>query len=302
LGTGALGSNTIGLNNVAVGSGALAANTQGSSNTAIGAGALAINTSGAGNTAVGDHTITSIATGDNNTAFGAGALQHNALGINNTALGRSSLGGSTSGGGNVAVGYFAGATATGPRLSIFIGNEGLAADTETIKIGVQGEQTSAFIGGIRGITTGQNNAVAVLIDSQGQLGTVSSSRRYKDDIQPMADPGAALMKLRPVSFRYKKPFANGSTPLQYGLIAEEVADVMPYLAVFNDKGQPETVKYHELPTFLLAGWQAQQKTIAAQADEIAALKKRVAATERLEARLARIEATLPQTKAAALRQ
>ena len=73
-----------------------------------------------------------------------------------------------------------------------------------------------------------------------------------------------LARLRPVSFRYKKPYADGSKPIQYGLIAEEVAEVFPYLAVFNDKGQPETVKYHLLPTFLLAGYQEQQRIIAEQ--------------------------------------
>src|SRR5690242_20641068 len=106
----------------------------------------------------------------------------------------------------------------------------------------------------------------------------------------MADVSAMLAKLRPVTFRYKKPQNGGEHPLQYGLIAEEVAEVFPDLAVFKD-GQPETVKYHLLPSFLLAGWQAQQKTIAAQASRI----------EALEARLARLEAALPQVKAAALR-
>ena len=79
---------------------------------------------------------------------------------------------------------------------------------------------------------------------------------------------AMLAQLRPVTFRYRKPYDDGSKPIEYGLIAEEVAEVFPYLAVFNDKGQPETVKYHLLPTFLLAGYQAQQRVIAEQAEEL----------------------------------
>src|SRR5690242_13943639 len=119
----------------------------------------------------------------------------------------------------------------------------------------------------------------------------------------MADVSAMLAKLRPVTFRYKKPQNGGAHPLQYGLVAEEVAGVFPDLAVFKD-GQPETVKYHLLPTFLLEGWQAQQKTIAVQADKIEALsseaRRQKEVNAALEARLARLEAALPQTKAAAL--
>ncbi len=115
----------------------------------------------------------------------------------------------------------------------------------------------------------------------------------------MADVSAMLGKLRPVTFRYKQAQDDGAHPLQYGLIAEEVAEMFPDLAVFNKDGQPETVKYHLLPSFLLAGYQAQQNTIAAQA-------RRASPAERGEclARSAarRLEALLPQTKAAALRQ
>ena len=112
----------------------------------------------------------------------------------------------------------------------------------------------------------------------------------------MGAMGDMLARLRPVSFRYKKPFADGSKPIQYGLIAEEVAEVFPYLAVYNTAGQPETVKYQELPALLLEGFQEQQHVIAAQAQELTkqqaindAQAKRLA---EMEARLAAIEATL----------
>jgi hypothetical protein len=142
--------------------------------------------------------------------------------------------------------------------------------------------------GIAGVTVA--NSAAVLIDTAtGQLGTISSSRRYKEDIAPMSNMSAMLGRLRPVTFHYKQGHDDGTRSLQYGLIAEEVAEVFIDLAVFKD-GQPETVKYHLLPPLLLAGYQAQQNTIAAQADKIDAL----------EDRLRRLEALLPQTKAAAL--
>jgi Chaperone of endosialidase len=84
---------------------------------------------------------------------------------------------------------------------------------------------------------------AVLVDSNGQLGTVSSSRRYKEDIQDMEDASNGLLELRPVKFRYQQPYADGSKPLDYGLIAEEVAEVYPNLVVKNKDGQVETVQY-----------------------------------------------------------
>jgi hypothetical protein len=177
-------------------------------------------------------------------------------------------------------------------------------DDATIKIGTQGTQTTAFMAGIRGMTTGTADAVNVMIDSNGQLGTANSSRRYKYDIETLADMSAMLGKLRPVSFRYKQAQNGGDHPLQYGLIAEEVAEVFPDLAVFKD-GAPETVKYHLLPAFLLAGWQAQQHTISAQAEKIDAQEEKIAAQARdielLKDRLARIEATMPPVTRAALR-
>jgi hypothetical protein len=101
------------------------------------------------------------------------------------------------------------------------------------------------------VTTDAADAIPVLIDSNGQLGRISSSRRYKDDIRDMADASSRLQQLRPVTFRYVKPYANGARPIQFGLIAEEVAEVFPELTVFNKDGQPETVKYQDLVPLLI---------------------------------------------------
>ena len=109
----------------------------------------------------------------------------------------------------------------------------MSTDNATIRIGLIGDnsqspghaQTSFFAAGIRGVTTGNNDAVPVVIDSNGQLGTVNSSRRFKEDIRDMGDASIGLLRLRPVTFRYRKPFADGSRPIQYGLIAEEVEDI-----------------------------------------------------------------------------
>ena len=123
------------------------------------------------------------------------------------------------------------------------------------------------------MTTANANAVAVLIDSAGQLGTISSSRRFKEDIQDMGEMSRRLLRLRPVTFRYKQASADGSKPLQYGLIAEEVAEVFPELVAYDKDGQPTTVFYHIMPSLLLNELQQQQSQIAAQQERIDRLEK-----------------------------
>ena len=111
------------------------------------------------------------------------------------------------------------------------------------------------------MTTVNANAIPVLIDSAGQLGTVSSSRSVKKDIRDMGDATDRLLELRPVTFRYKQEQtlpSGGEVPPEYGLIAEEVAEVFPDLVVYDEKGQPFTVKYHEMAPMLLNEMKKQQ--------------------------------------------
>ena len=150
-----------------------------------------------------------------------------------------------------------------------------------------GSGQRAFIHGIRFRTTDTADAIPVLIDSEGQLGTISSSGRYKESIQDMGKHSALLNELRPVTFRYKKPFADGTKPIQFCLIAEEVAEVFPELVVLDEQGKPETVKYHLLSSLLL---NELQKLRSEKDVEIAALKQRLALVEQRSARLAKLEA------------
>ena len=307
LGFGALGSNTTGFGNTAVGQGALA-NNMNSQNTAIGAVALTNNTTGFDNTAGGIQSLWQNTTGSANTAFGAGALDLNTTGQSNTAfgfasmhlnstasyntaLGLWSLGTLTSGDNNIAVGNYAGYILANGSYNIYIGggyNYGGANESNVIRIGSPNQQTASFIAGIRGITTGNNDAIPVYIDSTGQLGTISSSQRFKKDIDNMGDATSNLMRLRPVTFRYKQPFADGSEPIQYGLIAEEVGEVYPELVAHSADGQVETVKYQVLDSMLLNEYQKQQKKITEQQTLI----------ESLESRLAKLEQLLQQSSTA----
>jgi hypothetical protein len=136
-----------------------------------------------------------------------------------------------------------------------------------------------FITGIRGITTANNNAIPVLIDSSGQLGTVSSSRRYKEDIHDMADASRRLLQLRPVTFRYTQAYGDGSKPQQFGLIAEEVAEVFPELAVRDAEGRIDTVHYETLNVLLLNELQKQQRELQQAREENQRRQERMEALE-----------------------
>jgi hypothetical protein len=229
----------------------------GARNTALGAEALSLADVGGAvgtldNTAVGERALRET-WGNNNTAVGSAALDVVNAGDDNVAVGANALGAVTSGANNIAVGTGAGGALTSGSDNIFIGHPGVATDSSTIRIGRAFTHTRFFVNGVRGITTGNNNAQTVVIDSAGQLGTVSSSRRTKFDIADLDSAvTAGLQALRPVQFRYRQAFADGSTPLQYGLIAEEVQEVLPELVATDDEGQPASVKYHVLPALLLA--------------------------------------------------
>jgi hypothetical protein len=194
----ALLGNTTGINNTASGYFALGANTTGSNNSADGQQALLNNTAGSANTASGSFALLANTIGDSNTAAGATALQTNTTGSNNTAIAVGALVSNTTGSNNIALGRAAGLALTTGDNNIHIGNFGVAAEGGTIRIGDL--QTRAFVAGIRGVGTGIMDAINVVIDSAGQLGTVSSSRRFKDDIADMEAASHALMKLRPVTF------------------------------------------------------------------------------------------------------
>lgn len=262
-----------GIGQVGVGAGALGASSSGDANTAVGFNALQANTSGANNTAVGSTALAANTSGANNTGLGAGALAQIAGANNsNTGVGGSALLFLTAGSFNTAVGYNAGNGLATGSSNIYVGaSAGSAAESSTTRIG--GSQSRAFIAGVRGATTGTADAIAVMVDSAGQLGTVSSSVLVKDAVADMGDATAALMKLRPVTFRYAE--YGPDSRLQYGLIAEEVDQVYPGLVAKRKDGSAETVMYHFLPPMLLNELQKQQRKIEKQAGEIAELRKMI---------------------------
>jgi acetyltransferase-like isoleucine patch superfamily enzyme len=167
--------------------------------------------------------------GSSNTASGYFALLYNTTGSNNTASGYGALYLNT-GSNNIALGYEAGVNVTTGSDNIEIGNEGATGDNKVIKIGTNQKKT--IIAGIYSNTA--ISGLAVVIGSNGELGTVSSSERFKTAIAPMRSNTAKLLDLRPVTFHYK---ADPQGTLRYGLIAEEVAKVYPELVVRDEKGR-----------------------------------------------------------------
>jgi hypothetical protein len=243
--------------NVAVGFQALYKNTLGHRNTAVGTVAMKENLTGNLNVAIGVGALDDNTDGSYNHAIGWTALGSNTTGAHNTAIGARSLFGLTTGSNNVAIGYYAGRfTSLTSSNNILINNTGVG-EQNTLRIG-QGtgfgarELNKAFIYGIDGKTPGPD-AAAVQIGTNGQLGVQASSRRVKQDIEEV-DPAIAdrLLALHPVAFRYREHVAvDPDTPPEFGLIAEEVAEVFPELVIFGDDGQPVTVKYHLLSSLLL---------------------------------------------------
>jgi hypothetical protein len=255
--------NTTGFDNAASGASALYSNTTADYNTASGYGALYSNN------------------GNSNTASGYQALYANATGIQNTATGVHALASNTSGSNNIAEGWHGGYNLTTGSNNIDIGSPGVAAESGVIRIGTitgtTSTQSATYVAGIYGVKTA-TAGTAVFIDSSGQLGTVSSSIRFKEDVQPMAEATTRLLQLRPVKFRYKKADALGEKPIQYGLIAEEVAEVYPELVVRDaTTGRIDGVRYEELAPMLLNEVQQQQRKMTAQATINAEQAEQIAA-------------------------
>ncbi|HWN07112.1 MAG TPA: tail fiber domain-containing protein [Steroidobacteraceae bacterium] len=249
----------------------------GNQNTAIGAYALhgfifnqsedEHRNSGSFNTATGAHALERVDTGSSNTATGVNALARNTDGFYNTANGTGALKNGTTGYRNVALGYQAGflITTGSDNIVIGAGNRGNATENGVIRIGVAANQKKAYMAGIRGVKTGLAAATAVFIDANGQLGTIKSSREAKENIRPIGAVSERLLALRPVTFQYKESDDDGGKPVQFGLVAEEVADTFPELVVYDGNGKPETVSYHLLSTLLLNEFQEERRITQAQA-------------------------------------
>ena len=304
LGDDALGSNTTGSTNTAIGSGALQSNTIGNENTANGFDALSHNTTGYANTAIGVNTLGANTIGHSNTAIGWWALSQNTAagrdntatgktslylnttGYRNTANGESALFENVSGTNNTAVGYIALYSNTGSSNVALGVNAGVQLTTGNGNVclgafvsGVAGESNTTRI---RNVYSSVASDRAVYVTADNKIGTLVSSRRFKEEIKPMDKASEAILALKPVTFRYKKEIeSNGS--IMFGLIAEDVEKADPDLVTRDEKGQAETVRYEAVNTMLLNEFLKEHRKVADQSSQIAAQDCKI---QKLEAAVA----------------
>ena len=291
----ALQVNTIGEQNTAIGDLALANNDStgaglGNANTAVGAGALFSNTDGDSNNAVGYNSLGANETGISNQAMGFSALSSNVDGAANIAIGDSAALNNVSGSFNTVIGSLAGQDLTNGGDNIYIGataGNGAGNEDGTIRIGDPEFISTCYIAGISGQTA--SGGVAVFIDANGKLGTVTSSARFKDDIKPMDKASEALLALKPVTFHYKKEIDPTRTS-QFGLVAEEVEKVDPDLVVRDKEGKPYTVRYEAVNAMLLNEFLKEHKKTekleATVASLITTVKEQAAQIQKVSAQLA----------------
>jgi hypothetical protein len=262
---------TSGIYNTAVGFSSLSSNTSGGFNTAVGAATLLLNT-GDYNTATGVGALLSNTTGLFNTADGAFAL-FQATGSDNTAIGTGALQFDTTGSGNIALGNAAGAAVGTADSVICIGTFGANVSN------------SCYIGQIWNQPGGSQ---AVYVNSDGKLGALVSSKRFKEEIKPMSYKSEALFALKPVSFRYKKDIDPAGTS-QFGLVAEEVENVNPDLVVRDKKGKPYSVRYDQVNAMLLNEFLKEhskvEKLEATVAGLAATVKEQAAQIQKVSAQL-----------------
>jgi trimeric autotransporter adhesin len=306
----ALFSNTTGRRNTADGSSALYSNTTGIANTAQGDQALYSNTAGSFHTAIGwgalaSHSSTEADSGAN-TAVGESALVNHTTGGGNTAVGESVLVSHITGHQNIALGYVAGQNLTDGSGNIHISNPGVPTESSTIRIGnvvpftdiygfPHAAHTATYIAGISGQTA--SGGVAVYINSDGKLGTLTSSARFKTEIKPMDKASEAILALKPVTFRYKHEIDSKGTP-QFGLVAEDVQKVNPDLVARDAKGEVYTVRYEAVNAMLLNEFLKQHRKVVEQEKIIAQQRKDFQATiNKLEATIAQQQKDAQSTAA-----
>ena len=190
------------------------------------------------------------------------------------------------------MGDFAGENLTTGDNNIDIGNDGFAAEANTIRIGTEGTHTKTFIAGI---SVSAIAGGAVVVNNRGRLGVASSSQRFKDEIKPMEKVSEAVLALRPVTFRYK-PEVDPERARQFGLVAEEVEKVDPDLVARDEQGKPYTVRYEAVNAMLLNEFLKEHRKVEEQGREAQEHGRQLAMQDRkvqeLEATVAHLQLAL----------
>ncbi len=140
----------------------------GPDNVFLGGSAGIFNTTAAFCVGIGRQTLQDV-TGNNNTCVGAVSATSIISSTQCTSLGASAIDSLVSGSNVIALGYRAGALLAGAESNdIYIGNTGILAESDTIRIGTNAVQTATYIVGIAGVDL---NTATVVTENSDQLGT-----------------------------------------------------------------------------------------------------------------------------------
>ncbi|MDD5531079.1 MAG: tail fiber domain-containing protein [bacterium] len=181
------------------------------------------------------------------------------------------------------------------------GNVGIGTTNPEHKLEIIGDLANTGMLWSTGTYNAQTGVTtrALLVDNNGLIGNVTSSRRFKNNITDMENTDW-FYNLRPVNFTYKKDNTNTK---QYGLIAEEVADINNSFITYEmktetetykidkstetkirkfyeeNKLQPETVEYQRFIPVLIKICQEQKTLINEMSTEMLNLNKRISILE-----------------------
>ncbi len=242
---------TTGNENIAIGNGAMAATTTGSGNVAVGHQALGMNIAGSTNVAIGNAAHNMAVETTDSVIIGASARVYS--GDNAVVIGS----GARAQANSIAIGFNSDANATN---SIAIGTIAAVTVPDSVVINASALGQTLYFPGLANAT---GTTVEYDGGSNGQIGPMASSKRFKEDWKELSYDEGVVEGLQPVTFKYKKSGTG-----DFGLLAEDVLPVAPRLVTFNEEGQPESVRYHMLGVYLL--------------QEIQHLRTRVAQLESLE--------------------
>jgi hypothetical protein len=167
--------------------------------------------------------------------------------------------------------------------NIDIGNRGVAGESRNIRIGTKGSQTNTYIAGISGVTVA--GGVGVIVDTNGHLGTVVSSKRFKKEIKPMDKASETILQLDPVTLHHKHELDPNDIP-QFGLVAEEVEKVNTDLVARDEQGKAYTVRYEAVNAMLLNEFLKEHRKVEQQDRKI----------QEQEARLQKQEAAITKQR------
>lgn len=250
-----------GIDNTSIGVGTLLSNTTGAENTAVGISALNLNTTGSYNTAVGTVSLKNNITGYANTGCGIGSLYSNTEGNHNSAYGNVALYNNTSGSKNSAFGEYSLYSNTEGWYNTAIGNDVLHSNStgsSNTSVGFYSlyYNTTGQLNTAIGYSTGSNilgdNNIAIGSyaqvpnnsgNNQVRIGdvsityagiqvawTITSDKRWKENIQPTDLGLGFISKLNPVSYARKN---DEKQKVEYGLIAQELEEVLKEEGVTN---------------------------------------------------------------------